>query len=185
MDSYRCSFYGLLKGSSMVQLIVYLLLVIVISALCSLVETAITAVSVTKARHLVEQNVSGAEALLHIKRNNDQASSTVVILNNLSNIAGSMLVMSMVIDLFGNHWVEIFSGVMTFVIIIFAEILPKNIGFRYSVKIALRSSQVMMFVMMCMYPIVAGVKWFISIIVEAPKPIVIEERDVLSSLKLA
>ncbi|WP_414543932.1 hemolysin family protein [Nostoc sp. CCY0012] len=121
----------------MLQLIIVVLVVIIGSALCSSIETALFSVSPLRVRQLAQSNNPSAVALLAIRENMNRPIATIVILNNIFNIVGSILTGSIATQILGDTWLGIFSGVFTFLIIIFAEIIPKTIGERYSESIAL------------------------------------------------
>ncbi len=121
----------------MFQLITVVLIVIFGSALCSSVETALFSVSVLKVRQLAQSSNPAAIALLAIRENMNRPIAAIVILNNIFNIVGSILTGSIATQMLGDTWLGIFSGVFTFLIIIFGEIIPKTIGERYSESIAL------------------------------------------------
>lgn len=121
----------------MVELITAVLIVIVGSAVCSGSEAALFSVSLVKVRQLVEENVRGAPTLLQIKQNMSRPISTIVILNNIFNIVGSIAVGVIAANKLGEHSVGIVSAILTFAVIIGAEIIPKTLGERYAEPIAL------------------------------------------------
>lgn len=121
----------------MFQLFTIVLVVMFGSALCSGVETALFSVSVLKVRQLAQSNNPTAVALLAIRENMNRPIAAIVILNNIFNIVGSILTGSIASQILRDTWLGVFSGVFTFLIIIFGEIIPKTIGERYSEPIAL------------------------------------------------
>lgn len=120
----------------MLQLVLVVISVIFGSALCSSVETALFSVSTVKVRQLAQSNNPSAVALLAIRENMNRPIATIVILNNIFNIIGSILTGNLAARVLGNSWLGIFSAVLTFLIIIFGEIIPKTIGERYAENIA-------------------------------------------------
>lgn len=63
--------------------------------------------------------------------------TTIVILNNIFNIVGSIAIARIAESVLGDTLLGIFSGVLTFLIIIFGEIVPKTLGERYAERLAL------------------------------------------------
>lgn len=124
----------------MLELIGAVLLVLVSSAMCSGTEAALFSLPLVKAKQLAEADLRGAKALLEIRENMSRPIATIVVLNNIANIVGSILVGSIAARVLGSQWLGLFSAVLTFMVIIFAEIVPKNFGERYceawSLKIA-------------------------------------------------
>ncbi|MBD2294986.1 HlyC/CorC family transporter [Anabaena sphaerica FACHB-251] len=121
----------------MLQLIITVFIIILGSALCSCTETALFSVSTLRVRQLAELKNPAAVALLAIRENMNRPIATIVILNNIFNIIGSIITGSIAIQVLGDRWLGIFSGILTFLIIIFGEIIPKTIGERYSEQIAI------------------------------------------------
>lgn len=120
----------------MLQLIILVLVVILGSAVCSSIETALFSVSVLRVRQLAQSKNPSAVALLAIREKMNRPIATIVILNNTFNIIGSIITGSIATKVLGDTWLGVFSGVLTFLIIIFGEIIPKTIGERYAEQIA-------------------------------------------------
>ncbi|AFY50954.1 CBS domain-containing protein [Nostoc sp. PCC 7524] len=121
----------------MLQLITTVIVVILGSALCSSVETALFSVSTLRVRQLAQSNNPSASALLAIRENMNRPIATIVILNNTFNIIGSIVTGGVATQSLGSQWLGVFSAVLTFLIIIFGEIIPKTIGERYCEQLAM------------------------------------------------
>jgi len=126
--------------------IVLILLVIVFSGLISGSEAALLSTSYPEIKDFlssskIEKNKKKAERLLEIKENVQKYITTIVILNNIVNIVGSMFIGLLAAKIFNDSFiVGIISGTLTFFIILFAEIIPKVVGEKHSLKIALTIS---------------------------------------------
>lgn len=121
----------------MVALVVTVLVVLVGSGLCSGSETALLSISSVRARQLAESGGRRAHALLAIKERIARPISAIVVLNNIFNIVGSIAVGTVATAVFGQRWVGVVSGVLTFLVILFAEIMPKTLGERYAEQVSL------------------------------------------------
>jgi CBS domain containing-hemolysin-like protein len=121
----------------MLQLIIIVFVVIVGSGLCSATETALFSVSPLRVRQLAQSNHPAAVALLAIRENMNRPIATIVIMNNIFNIVGSIITGTIASQVLGDTWLGIFSGIFTLLIIMFAEIIPKTIGERYCEQIAM------------------------------------------------
>lgn len=121
----------------MLELVIVVLTVLSGSALCSSVETAFFSVSTIKVRQLAQSNNPSAVALLAIREKINRPIATIVILNNIFNIIGSIVIASIAASVLGDTWLGLFSGVLTFLIIVFGEIVPKTLGERYAERLAL------------------------------------------------
>jgi len=121
----------------MLNLAIAILVMLIGSALCSGCEAAILSVPVLKARQLAESKKPAAVALLAIRQKVNRPIATIVILNNLFNIVGSVLIGGIAATVFNDALLGVFTGVLTLLVILFGEIFPKILGERYAVSIAL------------------------------------------------
>ncbi len=121
----------------MTELLFAVFLVLASSAICSGSEAALFSMPLVRTRQLAQSGGGPAQALLRIRENMSRPIATIVILNNIANIVGSIVVGNIAGRVLGNEWLGVFSGVLTFLVIIFSEIIPKTLGERYSEPIAL------------------------------------------------
>lgn len=121
----------------MIQLLIAVLIVLISSALCSGAEAALFSVPLVRVRQLGETRKPAALALLKIRQKMSRPIATIVILNNVANIVGSIVVGGIATQVLGSQWLGVFSGLLTFLVIIFAEIIPKTLGERYAERIGL------------------------------------------------
>ena len=113
---------------------------IIISAFFSGSETALTAISKARIRHLADEGDKRARELEKLIAKQDTLISTLLVGSNLVNILASVLATSLFISLFGEAGVVIATFVMTTLVVIFAEILPKMIALENSDRWSLKSS---------------------------------------------
>jgi putative hemolysin len=123
---------------------VLLCVLVFLSALFSLSETAITAVSRLKIKNMVDQDLRGAKALQRLRDNPSRLLSAVLIGNNVVNIGASSLVTSIIISYMESrgygrvgYAVAITTGVMTLILLVFGEITPKTIALKRPERLAL------------------------------------------------
>jgi CBS domain containing-hemolysin-like protein len=138
----------------MVMLIGAVTIVLVSSGLCSGTEAALFSVPIISVRRLAEEKRRGAKPLLQIRGNMSRPIATVVILNNIANIVGSITVGGIAASVLGDAWVGVFSAVLTFLVIVFSEIIPKTLGERYCMPIALAAARPVQILTFLMTPIV-------------------------------
>ncbi|MBD3248298.1 DUF21 domain-containing protein [Candidatus Falkowbacteria bacterium] len=110
----------------MLSYLISLVLLIFFSGFFSGVETALMSLSSIKVKALLRQKRPGAQALFRIKSNPRRLIITILIGNNLVNIAAASLATVFFTEIFGSAGVGMATGVMTFFILIFGEIVPKT-----------------------------------------------------------
>lgn len=91
-------------------------------------------------RHMAKQGNRSAKRVEKLLRKPDRLISLVLIGNNLVNILASALGTIVGMRLYGDAGVAIATGVLTFVVLVFAEVLPKTIAALYPEKVAYPSS---------------------------------------------
>ena len=121
----------------MAALITSIAVVLIGSAICSCVEIALLSVPVHRARQLAEEGGKRASTLRFLRENMARPLWTIVILNNIFNIVGSIVVGAVAGSVLGSGAVGVVSAVLTFLVILFGEIGPKTLGERYPEPIAL------------------------------------------------
>lgn len=121
----------------MTVLVLSVLAVIVASGLSSGVEVALLSVPYGRVLSAEEQRVRGARTLRHLKDSPARPIMAIVIWNNVANIVGSIAVGALASHHFGSTGVGVFSALLTLLVIVFAEIIPKTVGERYALAIAL------------------------------------------------
>jgi CBS domain containing-hemolysin-like protein len=89
-------------------------------------------------RSLADDNVKGAKNALKLIDDPTKMLSALLIGNNVINLSASALATTMAIDIWGNNWVGLATGVLTLLILVFGEITPKSISAIKAEKIALR-----------------------------------------------
>ncbi len=138
--------------------ILFVLLIIVLSGIISGSEAAILSISYTKAKEIATNSTGilekKANKLLLVKENLQKYITTIVVLNNIVNIVGSIYVGVLASTLFGEIYLGLISGVLTFFIIIFSEIIPKIYGENHSEKISLNIVGTLIFVTSIFSPII-------------------------------
>ena len=121
----------------MLTLVIAIAVVLLSSAICSGSEAALFSVRLVKVRRLAQSKRPNALALLSIREQMNRPIATIVILNNIANIVGTIVVGFIATDVLGKQWLGVVSGILTFLVILFSEIIPKTLGERYSDQIAL------------------------------------------------
>lgn len=122
---------GLLWG------LLVILICLVLSAFFSATETALTSLSSLKAKHLRENHGRAGKALDLWLNSPHRVLAAVLIGNNLVNIFASIYADNLISKAFGTVSVELVTAVMTIVIVLSCEIVPKTLAKTYATQIAL------------------------------------------------
>lgn len=134
----------------------YILLAILIalSAFFSASETAYTTVNKIRLQNYVDAGSKKAKTALFIAENYDRTLTTILIGNNIVNIGASSIATLLFVKLFGPSGAAISTAVMTILILIFGEVLPKSFAKESSEKFALAFSRPLRILMTLFWPVV-------------------------------
>ncbi len=129
-----------------------------LSALFSGSETALTAASRGKLRAQADRGSRGAEAALKITEDNERLIGSVLLGNNLVNILAASLATALFTRLFGDSGVALATMVMTLLVLIFAEVLPKTYAITNPEAAAARAAGLIGVVILVFSPVVTFIR---------------------------
>ncbi|MBT3093507.1 MAG: hemolysin family protein [Candidatus Thiodiazotropha endolucinida] len=131
-----------------------LALLLVLSGVFSGSETALINLSMARAEALYREGRRGAQALYLLKKDPSRMLITILIGNNVVNIAASAMATVIATDYFGDTGPGIAVGVLTILILVFGEITPKSLATRFSERISLFIAPLIVGFMRLIYPLV-------------------------------
>jgi CBS domain containing-hemolysin-like protein len=129
----------------MIDQIILLIILLILSGFFSSSETALFSISRTKARHLAKMKGRSNTLIHRMKRDSHRLLSTILIGNNIVNVAASAIATRLTITFFStyssfgpnsNYAIGVVTGIMTFLILVFGEVFPKSVATRNSVLVA-------------------------------------------------
>jgi len=117
--------------------IIILIVLLVLSGFFSSAETSLFSISRTRIRHLAKEEDDRYFKLIEkMRKNPHKLLTTILIGNNIVNVGAAALATSLVLDLFPNNAVSLATGIMTFLILVFGEVIPKSTATRNNLLIA-------------------------------------------------
>lgn len=134
--------------------IIFLLILLALSAFFSSSETALTTVNKIRMRTLAEAGNTKAKKVLKVTENSPKMLSAILIGNNIVNLSASSLTTSLAIKLFGNVGAGVATGILTFLILIFGEVSPKTLATIKSDKISLSIAGFISVLMVVLTPVI-------------------------------
>ena len=135
-------------------LIVALILMIVLSAFFSASETAMMSLNRYRLRHLVKSKHRGAILTHALLKRPDRLIGLVLLCNTFVNIAASALSTIIAFKLMGETGVAVATGLLTLVILIFAEVTPKTLAIMHPESIAFPVAYILTPLLRLIYPVV-------------------------------
>jgi CBS domain containing-hemolysin-like protein len=145
---------------------IVLLVLIMFSAFFSAAETAFTSLSRLKVSHLIERKIPGARMVKKLKDHPARLLSTILIGNNIVNIAASVLATQIIYNYFAARGggsagliMGIAIGAMTFFILVFGEITPKTTAIRQAERLSLLFAYPLYLISIVLTPLAALLTW--------------------------
>lgn len=144
------------------SLFIALAILLFLSAFFSSSETGLMSLNRYKMRNLAKQGNRGAKQAEKLLEKTDILLSLILICNNLVNIAASAIATMIGMQFSGEAGVAIATGLLTFVMLVFAEILPKTIAAIYPEKVGFFASYILTPLKKLLLPVVFLMNLIIS-----------------------
>lgn len=138
----------------MALLFAYLALALVVSFLCSIMESVLLSTPPSFLMVQQDKGRSWAKAFLDLKTNIDKPLSAILSLNTVAHTIGAAGVGSQAVKVFGEASFGIVSAILTLLILVFTEIIPKTIGARYCRQLSFFSYYTLKGMIFLTYPLV-------------------------------
>lgn len=143
----------------MILLVGYLLLALVISFLCSLLEAVLLSVPRSHVAVLVERGTLAGARLQRMKDDVDRPLAAILTLNTFAHTLGAAGVGAEAALLWGDAWVGLVSLVVTLLILVLSEIIPKTLGAVHAKGLAPFAAWTIQWLIVILRPVVAVCNW--------------------------
>jgi Mg2+/Co2+ transporter CorB len=137
----------------MILIFVTVFILLCFSAFFSASETALTATSETQIQRMIKKKIPKAVILKNLNKQMGRVIGSVLLGNNLVNILATSLATSAFITLFQDSGIGIATAVMTTLILIFAEVMPKMLAIQNPQNVALFVSKTMSYIVKILNPV--------------------------------
>ncbi|MDP3976307.1 MAG: CNNM domain-containing protein [bacterium] len=140
-----------METSSSIELLIALIL---LSGFFSAAETSLTTLSLGRVHDLVNKKRWSSHIIQRLKAHPEKLLITILIGNNIVNIWASVLAGQVATEYFGSHVVGYVVAVMTLVMLVFAEVLPKTLAQRFNTTFAQITSPLLFLLSYLFYPLI-------------------------------
>lgn len=169
----------------MTLLVVYLLIALLFSFLCSLMEAVILSVSPAFVTTKVKEGKDYALRLKKYKDNIDRPLAAILTLNTFAHTVGAAGVGAQAQLIWGNEYLSVISAILTLLILIFSEIIPKTIGANYWANLTPFTVYTLRILMVILYPFVIISQWITKIFNINKRKSVLSRADFSAMAELA
>jgi len=166
-------------------LILYFMAAVVISFICSVLESVLLSVNMPYISVLEKERPSVGKLLRSHKEHINKSIASILILNTIANTLGAAAVGAQAEHVFGSAAVFWVSVVLTFAILFFAEIIPKTIGATYWKSIAPMAGYVIQFFIWITYPIILMTLFVTNRIKKGDEGMSLSKEELLESALLS
>ncbi len=144
----------------MVLLIVYLLIALITSFLCSIMEAVLLSLPISYLKTKSEKGDKSVEAMIDFKDDVDKPLSAILSLNTVAHTIGAAGVGAEATKVFGEAYFGLVSAILTVLILVFTEIIPKTLGANYNKSLLGMTTRLIQGTIFLTYPLV----WVSSLI---------------------
>ncbi len=167
------------------MIILYLVVLVLLSAWFSGMEIALFSLSSGTVKDLVLNKKPNAQLLQKILKNKNNLLVVILLGNNLVNISAASLATLFAIEEFGSAAAGIVTGIMTITILIFGEIFPKAYFRINAAKMSLIFAPLMYFIQTLLYPISMALEYLIKVLTKGKKVEIVSEQEFKAFSRLA
>lgn len=168
----------------MLLIFVYLVGALAVSFLCSVLEAVLLSTPVSFISMKEEQGVRTAALMMSYKTNIDRPVAAILTLNTVAHTIGAAGVGSESVKVFGEAYFGIISAILTLLILVLSEIIPKTIGASYWRTLAMPSARIIRVLIVITYPLV----WLSELITRcfSPKiqPLTVSREEVAAMVNV-
>ncbi len=125
-----------------------------VSFLCSILESVILSVTRPYIHVVMQKHQRAGRLLQEFKDDIDKPIAAILTLNTISHTAGATVSGALALNIFGSESMAVFSAVLTLLILIFSEIIPKTIGAQHWKRLAPLSAFILKVMIILMYPLI-------------------------------
>ncbi|QOL25129.1 HlyC/CorC family transporter [Thalassotalea sp. LPB0316] len=143
-------------------LILYIVLAIGVSFLCSVLEAVLLSVNTAYITTLVNDDRPSGHLYKKWKDNVSQPLSAILTLNTIAHTIGAAGAGAQAAAVFGNAYLGVFSAILTLLILVFSEIIPKTIGAHYWRQLAPASAYILKYMVWALYPLIKMAEYLTS-----------------------
>ena len=165
----------------MTELIIYLLVALCVSFLCSILEASLMSTPISYITLKEEEGLKAAKRLKQYKVDTSRPLAAILSLNTIANTIGAAGVGKQATEVFGSQWFGLVSAVTTILILVFSEIIPKTIGTARWKSLTGFTATAIHILITVLFPIVIAVE-FLQKLISKDKSDVSISRDEIGAM---
>lgn len=166
------------KTTYMALVIFYLLLALSVSFLCSVLEAVLLSTPMPFITMKEQEGSKNAPLMKRLKSDIDKPISAILSLNTIAHTVGSAGVGAEAVKVFGEVYFGVISAVLTILILVLSEIIPKTIGSYYWRQLAMPAASIIRVMIIVSYPLVWLSEWITRLVASNKQPLSVSREEV-------
>lgn len=166
----------------MTALLVFLLGALLVSFLCSILEATLMSTPLSYITMREDEGYKPAVRMKKYKTDSSRPIAAILSLNTIANTIGAAGVGRQATEVFGSEWFGLVSAIMTILILVFSEIIPKTIGTCYWKSMMGFAAGAIRILVLVMYPIVVCVEFLQKLITSSDKKDISVSREEVGAM---
>ena len=168
----------------MALLLFYILLALGISFLCSIMEAVLLSITPSFVVKMQQKENALGKRLQEFKENIDKPLAAILSLNTIAHTVGAAGAGAQAAHIFGSTYVGIISAILTFLILVVSEIIPKTIGAVYWRQLTKVVLKLLVPTIWTMFPLVKLAEWLTRILTSGKRKALIQRDEFLALTEL-
>ena len=148
----------------MLVLVIYVLLALAVSFTCSLLEATLLSITPSYTALLEQERRPVAARLRALRANVDEPLAAILSLNTVAHTVGAAGAGAQAAKVFGDAAVGVFSGVLTLLVLVLSEIVPKSLGTAHWKRLAPRIVPILRVFIVVAWPLVKLAGWLTRLV---------------------
>lgn len=159
-------------------ILIYLLIALSISFLCSVMEAVLLSTPMSFITMKENEGAKAAPLMKRLKQDIDDPISAILTLNTVAHTIGAAGVGAEAVKVFGESYFGLISAILTILILVFSEIIPKTIGASYWRTLAMVSARIIRIMVIVTYPLVLLSKLITRVFSSKKKTLSVSREEV-------
>lgn len=169
----------------MTLILLYLFGALAVSFLCSVLEAVLLSTPVSYICMKEQQGAKSAPLMMKYKTNVDRPVAAILTLNTVAHTIGAAGVGSESVKVFGEAYFGIISAILTLLILVLSEIIPKTIGASYWRALAMPSAKIIRIMIIITYPLVRLSELLTKCFVSKERPLNISRDELVAMVNVS
>ena len=162
----------------------YMLLALSVSFLCSVLEAVLLSTPVSFIAMKEQEGARNAALMMRLKKDPDRPLSAILSFNTIAHTIGSAGVGAEATKVFGDEWFGVISTVLTLLILVLSEIIPKTVGSYYWRQLAMMAAPIIRMMIVIMYPLVWLSEFITKLVSKDQHPLSVSREEVTAMVSV-